>query len=99
MPSSACKKKNPVSLTNFKRSDALKWHGDRLAAGRDEKVWHVEIVGIFRGRFAGINVACCDALYYLRVPLFFFNDTATTVIYTLSLQRRSSDLSFLQPRC
>ena len=25
--------------------------------------------------------------------LFFFNDTATTEIYTLSLQRRSSDLA------
>src|SRR3989442_11305100 len=30
---------------------------------------------------------------FARLPvLFFFNDTATTEIYTLSLQRRSSDL-------
>src|SRR2546421_13012600 len=31
----------------------------------------------------------------LSFVVFFFNDTATTEIYTLSLQRRSSDL----PRC
>src|SRR5476649_2288861 len=30
----------------------------------------------------------------LRSNIFFFNDTATTEIYTLSLQRRSSDLIF-----
>src|SRR2546425_12345543 len=29
---------------------------------------------------------------HLRTFFFFFNDTATTEIYTLSLQRRSSDL-------
>src|ERR1043165_5187039 len=28
-------------------------------------------------------------------PFFFFNDTATTEIYTLSLHRRSSDLLYL----
>src|SRR5216683_5958250 len=31
----------------------------------------------------------CSAIYFF---FFFFNDTATTEIYTLSLQRRSSDL-------
>src|SRR2546430_15514549 len=30
--------------------------------------------------------------YYSIFFFFFFNDTATTEIYTLSLQRRSSDL-------
>src|SRR6266498_3503064 len=38
----------------------------------------------------------------LRLPpgfrrYFFFNDTATTEIYTLSLQRRSSDLATYHP--
>src|SRR3989440_9948434 len=35
---------------------------------------------------------CCPML----VVFFFFNDTATTEIYTLSLPRRSSDLPLVQ---
>src|SRR6266404_9680070 len=41
-------------------------------------------------------------MYLLHLILcsffFFFNDTATTEIYTLSLQRRSSDLRRRMPR-
>src|SRR5689334_24540628 len=32
------------------------------------------------------------SIYFLSFFFFFFNDTATTEIYTLSLPRRSSDL-------
>src|SRR5574339_1152106 len=35
----------------------------------------------------------------LDVFVFFFNDTATTEIYTLSLPRRSSDLARRSPAC
>src|ERR1043165_10178004 len=37
---------------------------------------------------------CVVAVYWFFF-FFFFNDTATTEIYTLSLQRRSSDLDQL----
>src|SRR5207248_11190732 len=36
-----------------------------------------------------LYIVLCFFLFF-----FFFNDTATTEIYTLSLQRRSSDLIF-----
>src|SRR3712207_9231306 len=35
----------------------------------------------------------CISPHYIDHCFFFFNDTATTEIYTLSLQRRSSDLN------
>src|SRR2546430_4882455 len=37
-------------------------------------------------------MALCTPTAHTGVFCFFFNDTATTEIYTLSLQRRSSDL-------
>src|SRR3712207_7839141 len=38
------------------------------------------------------DFVCVRHSDYWTISLFFFNDTATTEIYTLSLHRRSSDL-------
>ena len=54
----------------------------------------VGVLCITLGLWVGIHWAlsffpCCSFFFFT----FFFNDTATTEIYTLSLQRRSSDLA------
>src|SRR5689334_550387 len=69
LSSSIADRYRPVSLTNLERCRALKRHCNRVATGRDEKVQHVDVVRIFRGRFDGINGARGEAGRDLRVAL------------------------------
>src|SRR6266446_2330787 len=76
MPSSACKKKNTaISRRRNTRGDAL-----RMTHGTSQLTKRHDADEQLKELLAGLDDALMKSSLY-----FFFNDTATTEIYTLSL--------------